>query len=260
MGSWLGPDGRRESVAMSEKENLSFVARLMPPKAGSGSYVGKATLPGSPLTVFDQAYLALHAPHAAEAIRKVWNPPSQNQGYIHDLEKGVHDALLAAVSEKIDRAEGHEAFLSMVEQAASPDDKDAEDHGALSILGLESTAGAEELVKAVEAGFAPSVVESLAAAGFDRSEIDRLVVPSRTLHRRRGNGRLSPQESDAALRLARVLSTARDTFGDPENALRWLRLPNSRFEGKKPIDFLKSEAGSRYIEDYLLRADLGMTA
>lgn len=242
---------------MSEKDKLSFGARDVVPDAGVLPFTGTNTL-GS-FASMDLSITSIAA-YGIKPLTKVlgrYTTQAQAVSAVHDLGKGAGSAFVEVPR---DTAAEHEAFLSMAEQAASADADNAEAPGALAILGLESTAGEEDLVRAVKAGFSPSVVEALAAAGFDRSEIDRLVVPTRTLHRRRGNGRLSPQESDAALRLARVLAAAKEAFGDPKVALKWLRAPNSRFEGKKPIDFLKSEAGSRYIEDFLLRADLGMTA
>ncbi|MDD5036947.1 MAG: hypothetical protein PHE55_19650 [Methylococcaceae bacterium] len=57
-----------------------------------------------------------------------------------------------------------------------------------------------------------------------------LVLPPRTLAHRRAKGQfLSPDESDRALRVARLVALAEGVFGDREKALCWLRKPQARF-------------------------------
>jgi len=54
-------------------------------------------------------------------------------------------------------------------------------------LGLQSPATEGEILRIVEGRLAPPVIKRLSALGLERSEIDAVVIPSRTLqHRRSG--------------------------------------------------------------------------
>jgi putative toxin-antitoxin system antitoxin component (TIGR02293 family) len=116
------------------------------------------------------------------------------------------------------------------------------------------------IARAVERGIPASAVNRLLEAGYLRAEVERLVIPWRTLQRRQKDGLLSPQESDAALRLARVLEKAEDTLGSRSTALNWLRTPKQRFGERAPLDLLSTDSGARWIESVLRRADYGQTA
>jgi putative toxin-antitoxin system antitoxin component (TIGR02293 family) len=87
-------------------------------------------------------------------------------------------------------------------------------------------------------------------------EIYRLIVPRRTLaHRRTQHELLTHDESDRAVRIARITSQAEEVFGDDAKAARWLRKPKARFEGRVPLELLRTEAGSRIVEEMLLQID-----
>lgn len=156
------------------------------------------------------------------------------------------------------------AFLELIESAAgvgTGEDVLAE----TAILGGPAAVGRaisvpDDLLRAVEAGFRPAVIDALLASGFERMELENLLIPLRTLQRRRQEGRLSPAESDTALRLARILAQATATFGTRDRTFAWLRGHKEAFGGARPIDLLATEAGGRRVEEALLRADLGMTA
>ena len=99
------------------------------------------------------------------------------------------------------------------------------------------------------------------AAEFSAEEIDRLVIPKRTLARRKARGEmLSADEADRALRLARIGAEANRVFGNPEKARRWLRKPAAAFHGRTPLDLLENEAGARAVDELLVQIDHGMFA
>ena len=77
-------------------------------------------------------------------------------------------------------------------------------------LGVHPAATETDLLSIVENRFAPGVINRLLALGFDRSEIDEVVIPSRTLqHRRSRRGEsFSVDESDRVLRIARAALAA----------------------------------------------------
>jgi putative toxin-antitoxin system antitoxin component (TIGR02293 family) len=96
---------------------------------------------------------------------------------------------------------------------------------------------------------------------FSAEEIDELVIPKRTLVRRRANHEaLSPEETDKALRLARISTEADRVFGNPQTASRWLRKPLASFAGQTPLDLLKSETGALAVDEVLGQIDHGIFA
>jgi putative toxin-antitoxin system antitoxin component (TIGR02293 family) len=53
---------------------------------------------------------------------------------------------------------------------------------------------------------------------------------------------------------------AEEVFGDDAKAARWLRKPKVRFEGRTPMEVLRTEAGVRLVEEMLLQLDYGIFA
>jgi putative toxin-antitoxin system antitoxin component (TIGR02293 family) len=106
-----------------------------------------------------------------------------------------------------------------------------------------------------------NLLDELLAHGFSREELFRLVIPRRTLTRRLQAGdRLSLEESDRALRLARITAMAERVFAEEEKAHRWLRKPSPMLEGSSPLELLRTEAGAHLVEQALHRIDYGMLA
>ncbi len=106
-----------------------------------------------------------------------------------------------------------------------------------------------------------SILDNLLAHGFSREELFDLVVPRRTFARRRqANERLSAEESDRAVRLARLTAMAERVFGDEEKAHRWMRKPSPMLEGATPLALLRSETSAQLVEEALHRIDYGMFA
>ncbi len=97
--------------------------------------------------------------------------------------------------------------------------------------------------------------------GYSDAELFNLVIPKRTLDRRQSKKEpLSIDETDKALRLARIAEFASKVFGDKDKAQRWLRKPKRSLDGDTPVNYLTSEAGARVVEDMLVRIDSGMLA
>src|ERR1700722_15745731 len=126
-------------------------------------------------------------------------------------------------------------------------------------LGLESPVTEGDILRIVEGRLAPSVIKRLSALGLERSEIDAVVIPTRTLqHRRSRRQKLTVEESDRVLRVIRVLSLTESIYGGRERALEWLRKPNARLDGRAPLSLLKTDTGSRIVEKLLIQIDDGM--
>jgi putative toxin-antitoxin system antitoxin component (TIGR02293 family) len=98
-------------------------------------------------------------------------------------------------------------------------------------------------------------------ANYSDDEIHALVVPKRTLARRLSDGEpLTVEETDKAVRLARVDRLAANVFGDAAKAHRWLRKPKKALGGETPLAYLATEAGARVVEEMLHRIDHGILA
>jgi putative toxin-antitoxin system antitoxin component (TIGR02293 family) len=107
----------------------------------------------------------------------------------------------------------------------------------------------------------PEALVGLARHGYSDSEISALVIPKRTLARRHARREpLTVEETDRALRLARVAKLAQRVFGNPEKAHRWLRKPKRALKGATPVQFLASEASARVVEGMLYRIQHGIFA
>jgi len=105
------------------------------------------------------------------------------------------------------------------------------------------------------------ILDELAGHGYSEPELTEFVVPRRTLARRKqAGGKLSAEESDRAVRLARITEMAERIFGDKEKAHRWLRKPSPMVEGAVPLALLKTETGAHLVEQALYRIEYGMFA
>jgi putative toxin-antitoxin system antitoxin component (TIGR02293 family) len=126
-------------------------------------------------------------------------------------------------------------------------------------LGVQPPATETEILRIVEGKLAPAVIKRLISLGLERAEIDAIIIPQRTLqHRRSRREKLTIEESDRVLRAIRVLSLAESVYGSRERALAWLRKPHSRLDGRAPLSLLKTDTGSRIVEELLIQIDEGM--
>jgi putative toxin-antitoxin system antitoxin component (TIGR02293 family) len=126
-------------------------------------------------------------------------------------------------------------------------------------LGMRAPATESDILRVVEERLAPAVIKRLAELGLERAEIDEVVIPARTLqHRRSRRERLTVEESDRVLRVIRALSSAETVYGGRERALAWMRRGNARLDGRSPLSLLKTDTGSRMVEELLIQIDEGM--
>jgi putative toxin-antitoxin system antitoxin component (TIGR02293 family) len=105
------------------------------------------------------------------------------------------------------------------------------------------------------------IVDELVRHGYSEKELSDLVVPKRTLARRRAeNALLTVEETDKALRLKRIATIAERVFGNRTKAHRWLRKPKRGLSGDTPVAYLASENGARVVEEMLGRIEHGIYA
>ena len=136
----------------------------------------------------------------------------------------------------------------------------AERLGGPEAVGREVRCEAD-LADAVEAGLPTASLRALAQGGVTGQEVADLVIEQRTLSRRRVRGeRLTMHESDRAATLARTMALADRTFANPEKASRWLHKELRVLDGRRPIDLVRTQAGTRIVEDELARIAWGVPA
>jgi putative toxin-antitoxin system antitoxin component (TIGR02293 family) len=87
----------------------------------------------------------------------------------------------------------------------------------------------------------------------------RFGISQRTLTRRIAqHSKLTAAESDRAVRLARVYTSAEETLGDGDKAAEWLKTPNRALGGARPLDQLDTDPGVREVEEVLGRIAYGV--
>ena len=128
-------------------------------------------------------------------------------------------------------------------------------------LGVPRIRSDRDLASLVEKRLPATAIKSLVRGGLADAEVYQLIVPRRTLaHRMAKHQPLSKDESDKAVRVARVTAMAEQSFGEPERAWRWLRKPKRHFNGKTPLEMLATEAGARLVEEMVAQIADGMAA
>jgi putative toxin-antitoxin system antitoxin component (TIGR02293 family) len=126
-------------------------------------------------------------------------------------------------------------------------------------LGIPKISSDRDLAVLVEKRLPVRTVKALVRGGFSEAEVYQLVVPRRTLsHRIAKHEPLTREESDRAVRVARVTAHAEEVFGNPEKAWRWLRKPKIRFDGKSPVEMLATECGARLVDEMIYQLEYGM--
>ena len=148
--------------------------------------------------------------------------------------------------------------LNKAAEPASPAGFYSRLRGKLGVSGIRT---GEELASLVEKRLPVTTIKSLVRGGLSDAEVYQLIVPRRTLaHRIARHQPLSKDESDRAVRVARISAMAEQVFGEPEGAWRWLRKSKSRFGGRPPMEMLATEAGARLVEEMIVQIDHGIFA
>ncbi|WP_294532190.1 antitoxin Xre/MbcA/ParS toxin-binding domain-containing protein [uncultured Rhodoblastus sp.] len=120
---------------------------------------------------------------------------------------------------------------------------------------------ARGLLRIIREGFPAATVAFIVDSGrLSPVEVDRVVLPRKTLANRRKVGTLTAEQSDRLLRVARIIAAADEVFGHAEKADAWLRRATSALSGEKPLDLLDTEEGAREVETLLTRIGHGIAA
>jgi putative toxin-antitoxin system antitoxin component (TIGR02293 family) len=117
------------------------------------------------------------------------------------------------------------------------------------------------IVKRVAKGLAfLSFVRLQRNTGWSMGDLaEAVAIKPRTLHRRKKEGRLDPEESDRLLRVSRIFGRALELFeGDVEAARRWLATPQGALGGERPMVLAKTDLGAREVEALVERLEHGV--
>lgn len=131
---------------------------------------------------------------------------------------------------------------------------------ATVLLGLRKT-GALSLATAVRNGLAYRALDRFAReTELPLGELGELIqIPSRTLVRRKTEGRLQPEESDRLLRVSRIFGLTIDLFeGDRVAALHWLSSPQHALGDETPMALIQTDVGAREVESLIGRLEHGV--
>jgi len=117
-----------------------------------------------------------------------------------------------------------------------------------------------ELVRRIQKGLPFSQLQAL------KKQLDlplddlasKLSISRATLHRRKGGGRLSTEESDKVIRFSRLLEHAANVFGNVEKGRAWLKFPQYGLGGAVPLDYAKTEIGAREVDNLLGQIEYGV--
>jgi len=133
-------------------------------------------------------------------------------------------------------------------------------HLYVSLLGFRLS-NPIEIVKRVEEGFRFQALERFQKnTQFPTNDLAEVVaIKLRTLHRRKEQGRLAPDESDRLLRVSRVFAKALELFeGDSSAARRWFYTPAKALGGERPIALARTDLGSREVDALIDRLEHGV--
>jgi len=133
------------------------------------------------------------------------------------------------------------------------------------IYGQEPTTSAaglapSQLIEVIRRGLPVRELAVLQASlGVPMHKVASMLGMSKaTLHRRKAQGRFSPEESDRVIRYARLMRKAIETMEGEESARLWLSSPQVGLGGELPLDYARTEAGAREVEDLLGRIEYGV--
>lgn len=134
------------------------------------------------------------------------------------------------------------------------------EHYYVRLLGLR-TYETDKLLEKIKHGLSYSAWERFEKeTDFSRETLLTLMqMSSRTLHRRKEEKRLRPDESDRLLRATRVYYKTLELFEeDKQQATHWLTSFQPALGGSTPLDYAATELGAREVEALIGRLEYGI--
>lgn len=116
-----------------------------------------------------------------------------------------------------------------------------------------------DLVPLVRAGLPYAALEAVGSRLHVTPETaaTALLLPARTLARRKADGKLDAYESERVVRLADVAARAAEVLGE-DNIARWLMEHNQALGGATPMEMLDTDLGCEAVKDILGRIEHGV--
>jgi putative toxin-antitoxin system antitoxin component (TIGR02293 family) len=130
-------------------------------------------------------------------------------------------------------------------------------YGASAGFSFENTG---DLIRELKHGFPMSAFENLRSAmDIPAKTLSSVAnIASRTLSRRKKEGRLQTDESERLFRIAALYDRAVEVLGDGERARAWFKGPKKALGGKTPLQYADTEPGAREVENLLGRLEYGV--
>ncbi len=96
--------------------------------------------------------------------------------------------------------------------------------------------------------------------GLPASVIAELIqVSTRTLTRRKAEGKFAPEESDRLVRASRVFGRTIELFeGNGSEARAWLLAAQPALSGRVPLEFARTDVGAAEVENLIGRLEHGI--
>ena len=116
-------------------------------------------------------------------------------------------------------------------------------------------------VETIRQGIATQVFEQIATAiGVGKETLARkLNINAQTLRKRKSR-KLSADEAEKSLRVARVFALANEILGNGDEARQWLNEEIAALGGKRPLDLLDTDVGAQEVTNLLKCINWGMYA
>jgi putative toxin-antitoxin system antitoxin component (TIGR02293 family) len=83
-------------------------------------------------------------------------------------------------------------------------------------------------------------------------------IATRTLARRKKEGRFHPDESERVLRIASLFDRALQVLHSQNRVQLWFKSPQKGLGGQTPLEYADTEPGAREVEDLLGRLEHGV--
>lgn len=131
-----------------------------------------------------------------------------------------------------------------------------------SVKKNSKTISLELAKKLVEKGLPVAYFDNLAKnLNISTKELGEIIsIDSRTLNRRKSEGKFSKVESDRIMRIYLIFQFAVKVFGDKQEATSWLKAPQFSLNRQIPLKLASTEIGGREVEDLIGRIYHGIFA
>ena len=128
-------------------------------------------------------------------------------------------------------------------------------------FGQIAKSGRFKTIKAIKKGVAYTTFETLQKEiGVSKETLSKTVnIASRTLHRRKQEGKFRSDESERVYRVATLFDKTLALFdGDLSQARHWLSTPKKALRGNTPMEFADTELGAQEVIDLIGRMEHGV--